>query len=156
MQNWAYCLERQSNTQTDSGGVLSFEESSWSHLQWNKHRQSGKPSVQSRRLWYDQILTYLFDLLPLATKLGQGYVFAGVCDSVHGGSASVHAGMLGYPPPQSRHTPPPPEQAPSPAQSMLGDTVNARAVRILLECNPILVIWEYCQLFWNETQAMAP
>ena len=31
-------------------------------------------------------------------------------------------------PPGSRHTPPP-------AQSMLGDTVNARAVRILLECN---------------------
>ena len=138
MQNWAYCLERQSNTQTDSGGVLSFEESSWSHLQWNKHRQSGKPSVQSRRLWYDQILTYLFDLLPLATKLGQGYVFAGVCDSVHGGSASVHAGMLGYPPPGAG-TPP--------AQSMLGDTVNARAVRILLECNLVLVIWEYCQLF---------
>ena len=40
---------------------------------------------------------------------------------------------------QSKHPPsrhPPPEQAPPPpAQSMLGDTVNARAVRILLECN---------------------
>ena len=35
-------------------------------------------------------------LLP-ATKLGQGYVFTRVCDSVHGGgSASVHAGI--YPP----------------------------------------------------------
>ena len=33
--------------------------------------------------------------LPPATKLGQGYVFTGVCDSVHGGgvSASVHAGI---------------------------------------------------------------
>ena len=31
-------------------------------------------------------------LLPPATKLGQGYVFTGVCDSVHRGvSASVHA-----------------------------------------------------------------
>ena len=32
--------------------------------------------------------------LPPATKLGQGYIFTGVCDSVHrGGSASVHAGI---------------------------------------------------------------
>ena len=39
--------------------------------------------------------------LPPATKLGQGYVFTGVCDSVHRGvSASVHAGI----PPQQ--TPP--------------------------------------------------
>ena len=47
-------------------------------------------------------------LLPPATKLGQGYVFTRVCDSVHGGggSASVHAGI---PPPRSR---PPPEQTP--------------------------------------------
>ena len=66
-------------------------------------------------------------------------------------------------PPKSRHTPPrahppragtppradpPQEQAPPsqradpppPEQSMLGDTVNARPVRILLECN----------LVWNE------
>ena len=35
-------------------------------------------------------------------------------------------------PPGSRH---PREQTPPPAQSMLGDMVNARAVRILLECN---------------------
>ena len=59
-----------------------------------------------------------------------------------GGSASVHAGT---PPreqiPQTRHPPradPPGQAPPSPQemqQSMLGDTVNARAVRILLECN---------------------
>ena len=59
-------------------------------------------------------------LLPAATKLGQGNVFTGVCDSVHRrGSASVHAGMpdppweqtpllgaeppLGADPPRSRH-----------------------------------------------------
>ena len=60
-----------------------------------------------------------------ATKLGQGYFFTGVCDSVHmGGSASVHAG-----------TPPAGADNSPPAQSMLGDTVNAQAVRIRLECN---------------------
>ena len=47
--------------------------------------------------------------LPPATKLGQGYVFTGVCDSVHrvGVSASLHAGMPPAPgsrrPPRSRH-----------------------------------------------------
>ena len=65
--------------------------------------------------------------LPPATKLGQGYVFTGVCDSVNRGmSASVHAGIhppgadtplpLGADTPQSRHTPweqtPPQEQTP--------------------------------------------
>ena len=42
-------------------------------------------------------------LLPPATKLGQGYIFTGVCDSVHGGggSASVHAGI-----PSPRHQAP--------------------------------------------------
>ena len=43
------------------------------------------------------------------------------------------------PPPGSRHppeqTPPRADTPPCPAQSMLGDTVNARAVGILLECN---------------------
>ena len=41
--------------------------------------------------------------LPAATKLGQGNVFTGLCDSVHGGSASVHAGI---PPPPPRSRPP--------------------------------------------------
>ena len=41
-----------------------------------------------------------FFSLPPATKLGQGYIFTGVCDSVHGGvSTSVHAGI---PPAQTR------------------------------------------------------
>ena len=80
--------------------------------------------------------------LPPAMKLGQGYVFTGMCDSVHGGgvSASVHAGIPPHPlqeqtPPRSRHplgTDTPRNRHP-PAQSMLGDTVNAREVRILLE-----------------------
>ena len=71
-------------------------------------------------------------------------------------SRSRHLPWEQTPPPGSRHpqeqtlpeadTPPcPPEQTPPgadtpgsrhpPPQSMLGDTVNARAVRILLECN---------------------
>ena len=45
-----------------------------------------------------------------------------------GGSASLHAGIP--PPPPARQTPP--------AQYMLGDTVNKRAVCILLECNLVL------------------
>ena len=124
--------------------------------------------------------TLILAFLPPATKLGQGNVFTGICDSFNRGvSVSVHAGI---PPPRSRHPPgidppgadtpqeqtprgeqtPPWEQTPpssrhSPGtdthpreqtpprsrhhpppphtQSMLGDTVNARAVRILLECN---------------------
>ena len=57
-------------------------------------------------------------------------------------------------PPRSRHPPggqtppweqiPPQEQAPPPVQSMLGDTVNTRVVRILLECN---LVWE---LKWDQ------
>ena len=42
--------------------------------------------------------------LPAATKLGQGNVFTGVCDSVHRGC--LPQCMLGYtPPPGSRHPP---------------------------------------------------
>ena len=142
---------------------------------------------------------YITLLLP-ATKLGQGYVFTGVCDSVHrGGGVCLSACWDTTPweqtPPRSRHppgagippeqtspqeqtppdqtapreqtppqeqTPPesrqpalgadtPQEQAPTradtpqeqtpppPGQSMLGDTVNARAVRILLECNLVFI-----------------
>ena len=77
-------------------------------------------------------------LLPPATKLGQGNIFTGICDSVHrGGSASVHAGI----PPQDQagtsqdQAPPPQHQAHPPEQSILGDMVNEWAVCILLECN---------------------
>ena len=55
-------------------------------------------------------------LLPPATKLGQGYIFTGVCDSVHGGgSASVHAG---YPPPPGAD--PPGADTPPRADTPLG------------------------------------
>ena len=62
------------------------------------------------KLVTDQVNDFL--LLP-ATKLGQGRVFTGVCDSVNRGvSASVHAGIphpLEQTPPTSRHSP---EQTP--------------------------------------------
>ena len=104
-----------------------------------------------------------FPFLPAATKLGQGNVFTGVCDSVHRGG--LPQCMLGYhhppeqttppgpdPPgadtPRSRHpqdqSPPPWEQTPleqtpplgadPPPGSRLRHTVNERPVHILLEC----------------------
>ena len=52
------------------------------------------------------------------------FLHLSVSHSVHGGgSASLHAGIADSP--GSRHPP---------AQYMLGDTANKRAVRILLEC----------------------
>ena len=56
-------------------------------------------------------MSWTIRLLPPATKLGQGYVFTLVCDSVHReGSASVHAGM---PTPLARR---PPSQGRPPAR----------------------------------------
>ena len=72
-------------------------------------------------------------------SLGQGNTFAPVCHSVHRGfclGACWDSRLPG-----SRH-PPGADNLPrgetSPAQCMLGDTANKRAVRILLEC--ILVL----------------
>ena len=82
--------------------------------------------------------------LPPATKLGQGYIFTGVCDSVHGeeacvvvgggvsgcqGACVVAGGTCGC----------------RGARMVAGggrtwDTVNERAVRILLEC---ILVWKY-------------
>ena len=62
-------------------------------------------------------------LLPPATKLGQGNIFTGVCDSVNrGGSASVHAGIP-QPPCSGTmhpwdHAPPPQDHAPLPPGTM--------------------------------------
>ena len=58
------------------------------------------------------VFDYRVKYLVAATKLGQGNVFTGVCDSVHGGggvSASVHAGM-----PAPRDQRPPLDQADTP------------------------------------------
>ena len=43
---------------------------------------------------------------------------------------------------------PPPDQTP-PAQSMLGDMVNAQAVRILLECNLVVDLFKNAWSFGN-------
>ena len=86
-------------------------------------------------------------LLPPATKLGQGYVFTGVCDSVHRGGVPAQVPPQdqvpprpGTPPgpgtpPQTRHTP---RTRYTPRDQ--GDTVYARAVRILLECNLVAMV----------------
>ena len=137
----------------------------WSH--------NASPNVTSlkeltaRPILCSTFIVWLFawQLLPPATKLGQGYVFTGVCHSVNrGGSAhtpfppgSRHPLLVQTPPPRSRppraDTPPPGADTPPPGSrhphppgsrhppehSMLGDTVNARAVRILLECNLVFV-----------------
>ena len=99
-------------------------------------------------------------------EVGQGYIFTGVCDSVHGGGGGegLPQSMLGYhpllarqtpqqgnppwqgrPPPTQQGRPPtvarrPPGKADTPAQCMLGDMVNKQVVCILLECNPCFVI----------------
>ena len=128
-------------------------------------------------------------------SLGQGNKFTGVCLSTGGKYLTrytpspspgtrytprtryTHQSRL--PPgtrytPQSRHplgpgTPPrtrytPPKQT-TPAQSMLGDTVYARAVRILLECNlgspkrslSIKMLKPYCALFhYKRTKENSP
>ena len=92
----------------------------------------------------------MISYLPPATKLGQGYVFTSVCDSVNRG---VCLSSCWDPPPGSRHFPrtrhPPGADTP-PEQCMLGDTGNKRAVRILLEC--ILVLYVIHKVLQNLIQ----
>ena len=98
-------------------------------------------------------------LLPAETKFGQGYIFTGVCHSVNrGGPGQVapprqapplpgrHPPLQAGTPPPGRHppsrqapplqagTPPPGRHPPLQAGTPPRDTVNARPVRILLEC----------------------
>ena len=88
--------------------------------------------------------------LPPATKLGQGYVFTGVCDSVHGGGVpnQVHPPGTRHTPPDQVHPPRPATPPPGPGTSPpdQGDTVYARAVRILLECN---LVQKYFAVNWK-------
>ena len=52
------------------------------------------------------------------------------------------------PSPPTRHPHPQDQEPPSPpAQNMLGDTVNERAVRILLECNLVFHFLRFRKLF---------
>ena len=73
-------------------------------------------------------------LLPPATKLGQGNIFTDVCDSVRRGVCL--SACWDTPLPGTR-------QAPPPKQSILGDTVNERAVCILMECNIVFFLYHW-------------
>ena len=102
-------------------------------------------------------------LLPPATKLGQGYIFTGVCDSVHRGVSGPGGISLPSTPPSDQTPPatrhPPRDQAPpwdqTPPPQFFGgfflaiffllcintpDTVYVRAVCILLECFLVLQV----------------
>ena len=63
------------------------------------------------RVTYELILltiARIWQFLRPSTKLGQGYIFTGVCDFVHGGGGSAWAG-----PPRTRCQPPGPGTHPS-------------------------------------------
>ena len=87
-------------------------------------------------------------LLPPATKLGQGYVFTGVCDSVNrGGGGTSHPPApgadttpLGADTPRSRH----PRADTPPGADPPGADTPARAVRILLDCNLVYLFIYRC------------
>ena len=74
--------------------------------------------------------------LPPANEVCEGYVFTPVCHSVHRGG--LPQCMLGCTPGTIGRHSPPQEQTP-PEQCMLGDTGNKRALRILLECNLVIM-----------------
>ena len=83
---------------------------------------------------YLAILCFNFNWLITARKrsLGQGKIFTPVCHSVHRGGGCLSACW------DTTTRNPSRDHAP-PAQSMLGDTVNTWAVRILLECNLVFL-----------------
>ena len=89
-------------------------------------------------------VVFLWTFSPI---LGQGNIFASVCHSVHGGGVCVsacwesrppEADPPGQTPPGTRH---PPRCRHPPTQCMLGDKANTRAVRILLECILVHIIF---------------
>ena len=84
-------------------------------------------------------------------SLGQGNIFTPVCHSVHGGGESACTGSL-YPGKSAPgrgglH----PGVGKPPPHWILRDTVNERAVRILLEC--ILVFFTYSKMTRIEEQS---
>ena len=87
----------------------------------------------------ERLVSKKASLLPPATKLRQGYIFTGICDSVHrgggmrGGGNAWLGGVHGCSGACVTCMPPHPGQI-----LRLRHTVNERAVRILLEC--ILVV----------------
>ena len=105
---------------------------------------------------HNMYIKHYTDNLPPTTKLGQGNIFTGIFDSVHRGEGVCLSAFWDTTTPQDQAppglgtpwnqahppgpgTPPGPGRHP-PEQSILGDTVNERAVCILLECNLVF----YC------------
>ena len=103
--------------------------------------------------------------LPPANEVWGKVIFSESCvkNSVHRGGVCLSACWdtplgAGTPPGSRQHPPPgadpPGAEAPRsrtpPVQSMLGDTVKARSVRILLECN--LVYCFFAERMLRETQ----
>ena len=85
--------------------------------------------------------------IPPATKLGQGYIFTGVCDSVHRG------GIPAY-------TEADPTRTRPPKIISFCHTVNARVVRILLECILVILylhfqIKVWCGWPWSNVSGLA-
>ena len=135
----------------------------WCNTYWPIGSQHGNRTPLPTYLFKQLLESNSYDsvFLPAATKLSQGNVFTGVCDSVHGGGGLPQC-MLGYPqsrPPRAdplqEQPPPPQEQIPPqsrppksrhppgsrpPTGSRLRHTVNERPVRILLECILVLLL----------------
>ena len=93
-------------------------------------------------------------------SLGQGDIFTPVCHSVHRGDDGILPETM-HTTPAQEHVPPHPRimHPPPPVQSMLGDTVNARAVPILLECNLVICCkWRPSDCYlplWSTIQCIA-
>ena len=132
-------------------GLIGFSEFSKSHLGKNSNLHN-KPLSRGSHSSGDHMQLPLFTARK--RSLGQGNIFTSVCQEFYsqGGSAPLHAGIpspgkadnlakadpLAMRPPWQGNTPLARQihrQGDPPAQCMLGDTVNKRAVCILLECN---------------------
>ena len=87
--------------------------------------------------------------LPPAKKLGQGYIFTGVCDSVHGGGCLVWRGACSQGGAWSGEVPGPGWGVPAPGGCCSGGMLGGdppgrllpRAVCILLECILVFVLF---------------
>ena len=85
---------------------------------WIRIFDSSRSNAKVSAMHIANLVYFLSIYLPAATKLGQGNVFTGVCDSVHRGGCLPQC-MLGCQHPPGRQTPPgadtpppPPDQTP--------------------------------------------
>ena len=125
-------IRRDTEIRSMSGRYASY----WNaFLLFNNNTGRIYPRHPCTRLPGDTFLT--FSCLPPATKLRQGNVFTLVCHSVHGQGVAYTTPGADTPPTEQMHprgADIPPRSRPPPAQCMLRDTGNKRAIRILLEC----------------------